>query len=718
MRKRTKEEADLQDAEFGFEDFREGPDRLGWLVTYSAVTVVDPDSGAEVSAVDYYFVQQDGSKFKVMYKYQPYFYVVAEADTEREVESVLRRKFADQIADIVHRDWWDLDKPNHLAGNKQRVLMLKFRNVKDLMEVRKEVTFIVQRNQEKKKEQEKGPVADAASASGASSANMSNRLQESVLDAIIDVREYDVPYVMRVAIDNEIFVGLWYSVSSVEGHTTITGRPDLTATWGRAEPRVLAFDIECTKEPLKFPNPEIDSIYMISYMVDGEGFLIVNREIVTEDIEDFDYTPKKEYEGPFTCINVANEEELLRTWLDHVKEVKPLVFVTYNGDFFDFPFVDKRMQKYGMDMEDEIGLQKQQSEEYGSRFACHLDAFHWVNRDSYLPQGSRGLKSVTKHKLGYDPVEISPEDMLPKARQAPQEMASYSVSDAVATYYLYMQYVHPFIFSLCNIIPMTPGDVLRKGSGTLCETLLQVEAYRGQIICPNKYKDDPLKMYNGHLIESETYVGGHVEALNSGVFRDDFLYKFSCDPDAFDELIENLDRDLKFAIEDEGGKKLEDVEDYDAQKQGIIDRLREIQATPRREERPSIYHLDVAAMYPNIILTNRLQPPAMVTKQTCASCDFYSPDMKCRRDMEWKWRGEMFPTTRSEVKQLEGQLKADSETFEASASAIKARVKTYSQKVYKRTHDTVTETRTAHVCQRENSFYIDTVLAFRDRRYE
>eukprot|EP00961_Rhodomonas_salina_P033993 457481-Rhodomonas_salina.3 len=33
-------------------------------------------------------------------------------------------------------------------------------------------------------------------------------------------------------------------------------------------------------------------------MVDGEGYLIVNREIVTEDIEDFEYTPKKEFEVP------------------------------------------------------------------------------------------------------------------------------------------------------------------------------------------------------------------------------------------------------------------------------------------------------------------------------------------------------------------------------------------------------------------------------------
>lgn len=32
------------------------------------------------------------------------------------------------------------------------------------------------------------------------------------------------------------------------------------------------------------------------------------------------------------------------------------------------------------------------------------------------------------------------------ASESPQSMASYSVSDAVATYYLYMTYIHPFIF--------------------------------------------------------------------------------------------------------------------------------------------------------------------------------------------------------------------------------------------------------------------------------
>jgi adenine-specific DNA methylase len=38
--------------------------------------------------------------------------------------------------------------------------------------------------------------------------------------------------------------------------------------------------------------------------------------------------------------------------------------------------------------------------EVRSRFAVHMDAYCWVKRDSYLPQGSQGLKAVTKAKLG------------------------------------------------------------------------------------------------------------------------------------------------------------------------------------------------------------------------------------------------------------------------------------------------------------------------------
>ena len=46
------------------------------------------------------------------------------------------------------------------------------------------------------------------------------------------------------------------------------------------------------------------------------------------------------------------------------------------------------------------------------------------------------MQAVTKAKLGYNPVEVDPEDMMRFAAEQPQTMAAYSVSDAVATFYL------------------------------------------------------------------------------------------------------------------------------------------------------------------------------------------------------------------------------------------------------------------------------------------
>ena len=52
----------------------------------------------------------------------------------------------------------------------------------------------------------------------------------------------------------------------------------------RADPRVLAFDIETTKLPLQFPNVEIDSIMMISYMLDGQVCLYSKTVVVVVKI--------------------------------------------------------------------------------------------------------------------------------------------------------------------------------------------------------------------------------------------------------------------------------------------------------------------------------------------------------------------------------------------------------------------------------------------------
>ena len=94
-----------------------------------------------------------------------------------------------------------------------------------------------------------------------------------------------------------------------------------------------------------------------------------------------------------------------------------------------------------------------------------------------------------------------------------------------------MKYVHPFIVALCTIIPMEPDEVLRKGSGTLCESLLCVEAFKANIVFPNKHETILNKMTEGgQVMDSETYVGGHVEAIESGVFRADIPCRFRMVP--------------------------------------------------------------------------------------------------------------------------------------------------------------------------------------------
>ena len=110
------------------------------------------------------------------------------------------------------------------------------------------------------------------------------------------------------------------------------------------------------------------------------------------------------------------------------------------------------------------------------------------------------------------------------------------------------------------------------------------------------------------------------------------------DPDAYQALLDAVDETMKFSLEKEEGVPLEQVEDYEEVCNQIKAKLESLRDTPNRIENPLIYHLDVGAMYPNIILTNRLQPPAIINENTCVTCDYNTPDADCRRRMDWMWR--------------------------------------------------------------------------------
>lgn len=132
-------------------------------------------------------------------------------------------------------------------------------------------------------------------------------------------------------------------------------------------------------------------------------------------------------------------------------------------------------------------------------------------------------------------------------------------------------------------------------------------------------------------------------------------------------------------------------------------------------------------MYPNIILTNRLQPSAIVDDATCAACDYNQAKNGCKRPLTWIWRGDYSPATRNEYERTKDQLRreavGDGRAFhdlsdKEQADLVASRLKTYSRNAYRKTKITEEITKTDTVCMRENDFYVDTVRRFRDRRYE
>ncbi|ONH69288.1 DNA polymerase epsilon catalytic subunit A, partial [Pichia kudriavzevii] len=261
--------------------------------------IQDDESHKQLSAVDYYFLDEEGGSFKVCLQFDPYFLVMCPPGKETELEEWLRRTLENTVKTITTIQKEDLDLANHLTGKKRTLVKLEFNNISDLLDARRVLQPYIKKNKEKK---ESNDIYKSANLNYNSIMKDNSENDDLLMDIeetenidfkytdaselMLDLREYDVPYHVRVSIDQNIRVGKWYDVEVTPSNTVITEDTEKIAF---ADPVVLAFDIETTKAPLKFPDSSIDQIMMISYMIDGDGFLITNRSIISEDIQDFEY---------------------------------------------------------------------------------------------------------------------------------------------------------------------------------------------------------------------------------------------------------------------------------------------------------------------------------------------------------------------------------------------------------------------------------------------
>ena len=870
-----------------------------WLLNFHQSTVTLKETNGHTSVLQLYFITKTGETVASHIAFAPYFFVITAPGMEQDVTLGLTDYFKSKIREISDATKEDLSLPNHLSGIKRTALKLSFQTQNDLVFVRNKLARAIARNSNSSEQQRKSAfysekeldmaLSETIGSSAYGAHTTKDLLQKKLTSKstfwskLVELREHDVPYDVRVCIDWQIFAGSWYDVSVYGGQTTLSplGKDDSLPLIPPAF-RYISFDIETTKLPLKFPQPMTDQIFMISIMYETQSAeLLINRDVVSTDIRNFHYFPRQPQKSLDIadgielggCVsvrvqNLSNEAQVILAFKNILEKYQPHVVVTYNGDNFDFPFLVARAKVNGISLEEkaekdntddypleEDDPEKQVSEKGENKFGfgflnnvqAHVDCLYWVKRDSYLPIGSHSLKAVTKMKLNYNPVEVDPEEMLPLAKRFPQRMASYSVSDVVATGELFQKYIQPFTFSLCTIIPYAPQKVLRRGSGALCEALLMNQASERNILYPNKIEETSfgdaadavekavqdksqnaafeqykLRFYNGTLIDTETYIGGVVEALESGVFRCDLDVDFNSNASAYGELIDGLDevlatviakelkQEVDWSSEQEKHEQIQKLkqaaENFGDIKSSLITQLNKLRSTQHLREKPNILHLDVGAMYPNIILTNRLQPTSIVSDKTCTSCIYNDPVNRCKRKMDWIWRGTMFTATKAEVTRIIGQLEKESFPYsairryldlqnefgdndmedmdesngqgkkgnenqntqtepnqsvrnayrpekrtyydrnndkrgkvpnvvmpknpskseylftelhpEVQKALLKKRITEYCKRGHKKLHTSQEVRKTSTVCMRENSFYVDTVRLFRDRRYE
>ncbi|KAL0233672.1 hypothetical protein PCE1_002181 [Barthelona sp. PCE] len=591
----------------------------------------------------------------------------------------------------------------------------------------------------------------------------------TLCNLISDVREFDIDYTIQYQTANDVHIGNWYQVEDGDTYDPLLVKMTTPDRLVKPELEIFAYDIECMHQPYKFPNMDVDEIMCISIMMNHYGYLITNLETFSSPVNDFNYM-----NTDFKLINCATEKECIQVFFDLLVKHKPQIIITYNGDGFDFPYIYRRCEVLGISYRD-YGFRKKQMRIDDDDFEClhtvaiHVDCFYWVKRDSYLPAGSHGLKAVTRKKLGYEPFELNANQMVEFGQTNPQRLAEYAVSDAYATEKLFEKYILNFIFALGLILPIGPDDILRKGSGVLCECLLLKNATKRNLAVPNSndviFRNRVLPLYKNGFVKDLSFEGGTVRSLNAGIYRSDFPIEFEASPEAYRELSDLVEDEIEYYLTHEVSKPDNKVTKDDfANYQEVVHEIRkalldfadELESgkavgltqtanmtllTPSSDNqemtyykvkrKPLIYHLDVGAMYPNIILTNRLQPNAVFAyrgssqPKECVNCSFFPvrDDIKCQRVLEWNRKITMFNldshSVRSsyrEVLDVRSQPKTSEqrvEFIEELEDIVKKRA-IKSNRVQSRL---ISDKVPAVVCQREHSFYIDTVEDFRDRRY-
>lgn len=330
------------------------------------------------------------------------------------------------------------------------------------------------------------------------------------LKSVKDIREYDIPFMGRYLIDNNLFP---FSMVEVQGKVS-----------GKYHRGTCLMKIQKQPKPIKSDLPLLN---ILSFKIEACNLNGVPR--VSEDpIVIISFSSNQGLSRVFSTKNsasdfvetVPSEKELLRKFALTIKSENPDIITGYNSDKFDFPYLKERARKCGVKLN--LGLDGSPIKFLtGHRKAAyikgrvHVDLYKIVRR--HLQLNSHTLKRVYLELFGEDKIDFPAEDIYNcwnSDGDKLEKLYRYSLEDTQAISRV-SEIMLALSIELSRLVGQHLFDVTRRGTGYLVEWYLIRKSYEYGYMVPNKF---------GKYLRD--VVGGYVEEPVQGLQEDIVYFDF------------------------------------------------------------------------------------------------------------------------------------------------------------------------------------------------
>lgn len=344
------------------------------------------------------------------------------------------------------------------------------------------------------------------------------KLRDTIRDlsSVKQIREYDIPFYRRYLIDKQITPT---NIIELHGKTVKSSNDsdiddDVILFKLDKDPvdtkevingnRILSFDIEVYNAS-GMPSAEKDPIIMMS-LSGNDGF----KKVLSTKKSSKDFVE-----------TLSSEEDMLKRFVEIIKEINPDMLVGYNSDNFDLPYIKKRADT--LDVKLPLGIDgsnikfiKRGFNNAGLiRGRVHVDLYLLVRQ--YMRLERYTLERVYEELFDKEKIDV-PGDKIYQYWDSDdeklEELFDYSMDDAITTTQIGDK-LTPLTIAQTRLVGQPLFDIARMTTGQMVEWYLILKAYEKNNIIPNK----PSTNEYTERRSSKKVAGGYVKEPEKGLFE-------------------------------------------------------------------------------------------------------------------------------------------------------------------------------------------------------